>query len=580
MKTFSVLGGMMRHQAAQRAASAPGSGHARRNAGAIAGAATLLSIVLLVGAHAQPAADAPPRRKLPNVVFILADDVGFGDLGVYGGKVPTPNLDRLAQQGMRFTDAHSPAALCAPSRFSMLTGSHPYRNGRAGGSWDVNVSSGFSHNGHLTRAGRHVTVGEILQNAGYRTAFFGKMHLGGDVRDGDGEPIRDKDKLNTMDFSRGIGDGLGEHGFDYWLGLPSGIQHEPYAYFENGRFVPVDPGKPADNSSTRLLNDGFYLVSGNGLSEIVEAAKVPARGDVDYDSSQAGIRLTNAAVDFIDSHVEANRASGKEQPFLVYFASQAIHVPHSPPFDFDGDPGTIDEQVYGRTGAMTSDVLYELDLQVGRIIAKLEEKGIADDTLIFFTSDNGALWPHITRYGDPAHDNNGPLRDYKASVYEGGHRVPFIAKWGDGTAAGSVIPPDTVSDQLIMGQDWVATMYELTGQDMQEDQAMDSLSLLPVLTGRQSEREPLREFALYQAGFAYEGAIREGSLVLVVDNEVGARELYDLATDLGQERDLIDLEEYRDTVARLYRKFRTYNDHDDGTVEPRTTEPYRIAPGR
>ncbi|MDH5824449.1 sulfatase-like hydrolase/transferase [Luteimonas sp. RD2P54] len=538
-----------------------------------------LAALLMAGAQAGTAGDEPPPGSgAPNVVFILADDVGYGDLGAYGGKVPTPNLDRLARQGMRFTDAHSPAALCAPSRFSLMTGSHPYRNGRPGGSWDINNSSGFSHNGARTRAGRHITVGEVMRAAGYRTAFFGKMHLGGDVYDSEGRVIRDKNALNTMDFSRGIGDGPDRHGFDYWLGLPSGIQHEPYAYFENGRFAPVDPARPADNSSTRLLEDGFYLVSGNGLSEIVEAAKVPARGDVDYDSSQAGIRLTDAAVDFIDRHVEENRERGRERPFLLYFASQAIHVPHSPPFDFDGDPSTIDEQVYGRTGAMTSDVLYELDLQVGRIVAKLEEEGIADRTLIFFTSDNGALWPHVAHYGDPAHDNNGPFRDYKASVYEGGHRVPFIARWGDGTAGGSVVPPGTVSDQLIMGQDWVATMYQLTGQDMQEDQALDSVSLLPVLTGRQPEDEPLREFALYQGGDAYEGAIREGSLVLVVDDKAGARELYDLAADPAQEHDLSGLPAYRETVARLHRKFLTYNDHRDDTVEPRTTRPFRRGP--
>jgi arylsulfatase A-like enzyme len=221
-------------------------------------------------------------------------------------------------------------------------------------------------------------------------------------------------------------------------------------------------------------------------------------------------------------------------------------------------------------------VLYELDLQVGKIIAKLEEEGIADDTLILFTSDNGALWPDITHYGDPEHDNNGPLHDYKASIYEGGHRVPFIAKWGDGTVAGSKIAPGTVSDQLIMGQDWVATMYELTRQNMQEDQAMDSVSLLPVLTGQQLESKPLREFALYQAGDAYVGAVREGSMVLVVDKNNEATELYDLATDLGQKNNLIDAAIHRETVARLRKKFLTYNDHKDDTVEPRTTQPFRV----
>lgn len=516
------------------------------------------------------------NTELPNVVFILADDVGYGDIGVYGGKVPTPNIDRLAEQGMRFTDAHSPAALCAPSRFSLLTGSYPYRNGRPGGSWDVNNSSAFSYNGDRTKAGRHITVGEVMQNAGYRTAFFGKMHLGGTVYDSTGNVIREKAKLNTMDFSRGVDDNLNNHGFDYWLGLLSGIQHEPYAYFENGKFRPINPDNPADNSSTRLLNDGFYHVGDNGLSEIVEAAKIPARGDVDYNSSQAGIILTEGAVDFIDKHLRKNEVNGEDQPFMLYFSSQAIHVPHTPPFDFDGDPSTIDEQVYGVTGAMTSDVLYELDLQVGKIIGKLEDEGIADNTLIIFTSDNGALWPNITRYGDPEHDNNGPLRDYKASIYEGGHRVPFIAKWGDGSEAGSVIQPGTVSNQLIVGHDWVATMYEITQQPMEEDQAMDSESLLPILTGHQAEDDPLHEFILYQAGFAYDGAIREGDLVLVVDRNNQATELYDLSTDLAQETNLIGEKSYKETINRLLAKFLKYNDHNNETVHPRTTQAFRV----
>ena len=519
-------------------------------------------------------AETITKEELPNVVFILADDVGYADLGIYGGKVPTPNLDSLARQGIRFTDAHSPAALCAPSRFSLLTGSYPYRNGRPEGSWDVNYSSGFSHNGDRTKAGRHITVAEIMQNAGYRTAFFGKMHTGGSVYNANGEVIREKAKLNTMDYSRGVEDALDDHGFDYWFGLLSGIQHEPYAYFENGRFHPIDLRNPANNSSTRLFSDGFYRMSDNGLSEIVEARHVPARGDVDYDSSQAGIIFTNGAIDFIDRHQQEIEKTGKDRPFMLYFASQAIHVPHTPPFDFDGDPATINEPVSGVTGAVTSDVLYELDLQVGKIMKKLKDEGIAENTLIIFTSDNGALWPQVTKFADPDHDNNGPLRDYKASVYEGGHRVPFIAKWGDGTKAGSIISPGSVSNQTITGLDWVATMYELTQQNMQEDQAKDSASLLPVLTGKQPESEPLHEFILYQ-GSAYEGAIREGDLVLLVTREKEATELYDLSQDIGQKNNLIQKKEYKDTIERLKKKFLTYNDYDNATVTPRTTKVFK-----
>ncbi|HET7360851.1 MAG TPA: sulfatase-like hydrolase/transferase, partial [Salinimicrobium sp.] len=189
----------------------------------------LCASLIFSTANAQNQNDKNGVSESPNVVFILADDVGYGDLGIYGGKVPTPNLDKLARQGMRFTDAHSPAALCAPSRFSLLTGSYPYRNGRPGGTWDVNNPSGFSINGDRTEAGRHITVAEVMQNAGYETAFIGKSHLGGNVYNEKGELIREKSKLNTMDYSRGVENNLTQHGFDYVYSLLSGIQHEPYA---------------------------------------------------------------------------------------------------------------------------------------------------------------------------------------------------------------------------------------------------------------------------------------------------------------------------------------------------------------
>ncbi len=540
-------------------------------------ATALTSLMVLSACNAQEAQSNQQSKTLPNVIFFLADDVGYGDIGVYGGKVPTPNIDQLAAQGMRFTDAHAPAALCAPSRFSLMTGSYPYRNGRPGGSWDVNFSSGFSVNGERTQAGKHLTVGDIMQQAGYQTAFFGKMHFGGDVRDEQGNLIRLKNKLNTMDFAKGVGDSINQHGFDYSYGMQSGIQHEPYAFFENGKFVPINPDNPADNSSTHILTNGFFRVSDNGLSEIVEAPKNnPARADVDYDSSQVGIALTNKALDFMQRHQDANQANNENRPFMLYFASQAIHVPHTAPFDYDGDPSTIDEQIMGKTGAVTSDVLYEVDVQLGKLVNKLKELGIADNTLIIFTSDNGALWPSITHYGDPEHDNNGPYRGYKADIYEGGHRVPFIIKWGDGSDAGSIIKPGSESDQLVINHDWVATMYELTGQNMQEDQAMDSTSLMPILKGTQPNDQPLHPFVIYQAGFSYDGAIREGSWILMVDKDNKATELYDLSTDLAQQHNLIDVSEHAERVARLRDKFLTYNDHNNDTNEPRTTRAYQV----
>lgn len=507
-------------------------------------------------------------KQLPNVIFILADDIGYGDLGSYGGQLPTPNLDDLAEDGIRFTDAHAPAALCAPSRFAMLTGSYPYRSHKAGGAWNTNTPSIFSDPYGHTEAGRKITIGEVLQNAGYRTAFFGKSHLGGDVRDDSGKLIRNQKDLGRMDFKYGVHNSINEYGFDYSYFLPSGIQHEPFAFFENGFFAPVDPVKPADNRSTKLWLNGTYEGE-NGVSEIVEHRKKPGRGDVDYSSSQVGIMLVNKALSFIDMHLQQNNISGDNKPFLLYYASQAIHVPHTTPKDFDGDPSKINEAINGVTGGTTGDFIYELDVQVGKILRKLEDEGLAENTIVFFTSDNGALWPRICDFGNPKHDNNGPFRGYKASVYEGGHRVPFIIKWPGKIEAGRV------SDETVLAQDWVATMYEIARQDMEEDQAMDCSSLLPLITGAKTDHQSLHPFIIYQDGFAYDGAIREGDWVLLVNRENKATELYNLEKDIQQEHNLIDERQYKELINRLRNKFLKYNDHKDETLEPRTTKAFR-----
>lgn len=508
-------------------------------------------------------------EKLPNVLFILSDDIGYGDLGCYGGKIPTPNLDKLATSGIRFTDAHSPAALCAPSRFSMLTGSYPYRSYMSGGAWNTNSASIFSDPFKHTKAGHKITVAEILQRAGYRTAFFGKSHLGGDIRDKDGELIRKEEEISKMDFSKGVHNSINEYGFDYSYSLPSGIQHEPFAFFENGFYSPVKPTNPGDNRSTKFWKNGRYEGE-NGISEIVEHEKRPGVGDVDYNSSQIGIMLVNKSINFIDNHLQNNRIRGEEKPFLLYFASQAIHVPHTPPNYYAGDDTVIKRKIKGTTGGATSDFVYELDIQVGKLLQKLDKEGLTENTIVFLASDNGALWPRVCNYGNPEHDNNGSLRDYKASVYEGGHRVPFIIKWP------GKIKPGIVSDEPVLAQDWVATMYEIAQQNMDEDQAMDCTSLLSLITGKRNSKEPLHPFILYQAGFAYDGAIREGDWVLMVNRENKATELYNLKNDLAQEKNLIENAEYQTKIIRLCETFLKHNDHRNETQEPRTTVSYKV----
>ena len=178
------------------------------------------------------------------------------------------------------------------------------------------------------------------------------------------------------------------------------------------------------------------------------------------------------------------------------------------------------------------------------------------------------MWPRVCDYGNSEHDNNGPLRNYKASVYEGGHRVPFIIKWP------GKVKPGVVSDEPVLAQDWVATMYEITNQNMEEDQAMDCTSLLPLITGAKIDDSPVHPFLIYQAGYAYDGAIREEDWVLLVNRESKATELYNLGTDLAQENNLIEKPEHRELIERLRLKFLKHNDHKNETLEPRTTKAY------
>lgn len=501
-------------------------------------------VLATAGAGGALAAEspAPPDSDHPDVVFILADDIGWNDLSCYGGGIPTPNLDRLAREGMRFTDAHAPAAVCAPSRFGVMTGSNPNRTGRPSGAWYVSSPCIFDEGGERTAAGRHLTVGEILQRAGWRTAFFGKMHFGGTVHDTAGNVIRRVHAIGGMDFGRGIEESLNEHGFDLVLGLPSGIQHEPFAWFLNGKFHPIDPRDPPDNRSVRVLEEPRAGV-----------------GDRNWDTARVGVDLANAATAFI-------RESAARR-FLLYYSSQAMHRPYVPAERF-GD-GEDAPRVAGTTGGPDSDLIVELDLQVGRILDELDRAGLAARTIVFFTSDNGAAAPRGP-HRDPRRGGNGPFRGSKASLYEGGHRVPFLVRWGDGTPEGSRIAPGTVSDELVLTQDWVATMYDLAGEEMEEDQAMDSATLLPLLLGRQPEGVPLHDFVITQGGDPRSGAIRRGSLVLFVDRLGEARRLYDLAVDPGEEHDLIDDPAYRDRRREMLAMFLRHDD-PDAPSEPRTT---------
>jgi arylsulfatase A len=327
---------------------------------------------LIIGA-CTPAGDSPP-----NIVLILADDLGFGDLGSYNpdSRIPTPNLDRLAAEGIRFTDAHSPSSVCTPTRYGIITGQYGWRTRLKRG-----VLHGYSPN--LIDTSR-TTVASLLQDNGYTTAVIGKWHLGL----GDSEPV---------DYGRPLSPGPRDHGFDYFFGIPASLDMTPYVYVENEYVLalPTDSIGPGSES----YESGGPFWRGGPIA--------PGFQHIDVHP-----RLTEKAVEFIES------STGK--PFFLYLPLASPHTPWLPTAAFSGVSQAGD---YGDFTAM-------VDATVGEVMAALERIGQSERTLIIFTSDNGSYWPagFIEQY---EHRSNGNWRGMKADIWESGHRVPFDRPHGD-----------------------------------------------------------------------------------------------------------------------------------------------------
>ena len=407
-------------------------------------AAALLGLLAVHG--------APAMGATPNIVVILADDIGWGDLRVYNpaSRIPTPNLDALANAGMRFTHAHASAAACAPTRYAALTGNYQWRGRRSWGTWNFQDSS-------QVLPGQQ-TLGNILGQAGYVTGFVGKWHMGGDFLQIGSDDITREQSL--ADLARPFGGGPRALGFDYSFALLEGIQSAPYAYFENDVLF----GDPA------LLRD--WLPGTYGLSRVEKAG----RGMAYWDSSAVGADLMTRAKEFITTPREAGL------PFFLYFASSEAHAPFTPPMSYFGSP------VRGVTGTCPRrDMVYELDLAVGELVATLAAEGLLENTLIVFTSDNGGN----NECGD---DTSGPdFVGQKFQIKEGGHRVPFIVRW-DGS-----VPAGTVRRQLIGVQDLAATLASIVGVPLGPDQARDSFNMAPVWLEGRADTEPVRRHLIAEA---------------------------------------------------------------------------------
>ena len=445
-----------------------------------AAAVAALAATLLHVAPGARAADA----AAPNVVVIMADDIGLGDLSHYHRQrsgtepvVETPHIDALIAAGLSFTDAHSPASLCAPTRFSMLTGNYSYRNDNPWGVWSPWADAQIDP--------QWTTVARIAKAGGYRTSFFGKWGLGG---------MWAKRKA---DFAR-IEAGALSFGFDHAFELPQGIQNPPYAAYENRAWM-----KLADDSELITLP---VEQTGYDPKELKKTARERrGKGDSNWDPSEIGPLLAERAV----THIAKLTAETTEAPFYLYYCSQAVHVPHAPSKQLNGEP------IAGTTPGKHGDMIRELDAQVGAIVAALKAGGVYENTLLIFTSDNGGLVIDRALI-DAGHVSSNGLRGKKGAIHEGGHRVPFVAVWPGHIAPGST------SHEPIVGHDTVATIAALAGQAIDREVVKDSANLLPIFRGESTGTR--HSVLMHRSESGPSWALREGAWKLILEADYGKKE--------------------------------------------------------
>jgi arylsulfatase A-like enzyme len=391
------------------------------------------------------------------------------------------------------------------------------------------------------------TLGGLLQRAGYHTAMVGKLHLGGTFA-----RRQARGGAPANDFTQRFRGGPLDLGFDRSFLLLSGVQAPPYAFFEDDRLV-GDPGR------LRHWRKGLY-----GASIVPR----PGLGSPDWDSREAGPRLTQRAIEFLEEHTETNRRTGAARPFFLFYASPAMHPPFTPP---DGLLGTA---VAGETFSAASDMLHELDVTVGKLLDSLRSLELLDDTLILFSSDNGA-W-RLDEMIEHGHAANGTLKGWKGQIWEGGHRIPLVASWGDGTPTGAKIQPGSRSDHVVGLQDVYATLAALVGQPVAQDQGLDSMSFLNELLGcgEAFDRNLLVQGSLGdpndpKARASRVRMIRDGRWKLIVSPVGDPVALFDLGEDLEEAVDRLGDPAQADRISRMRKLY-------DATVESDRSTPAHV----
>jgi len=432
------------------------------------------------------------RAARPNIVFILVDDMGYGDAGCYNpdSKIPTPNIDSLAREGMRFTDAHASGPLCHLSRYGLMTGRYPFR---------TNVS--LWRKQPVIEEGR-VTVASLLASQGYHTAMVGKWHLG----------------FKENGYDKPLPGGPVDRGFDSYFGIRASTDIPPYFYIRGNQAVMPPTGRISANNS-----DGWSPIQGAFWRA----------GGIAPDLELKGVlpKFTDEAVKVIKDHAAAQG----DKPLMLYLAYPAPHTPWLPSKEF---LGSSQASMYG-------DFTVMVDAMIGRVLKALDQTGMTEETLVVFSSDNGPVWyeEDVKRLD---HDSSGGLRGMKSDAWECGHRMPFIVRWPGKVKSGSV------SQQTICFTDMLATFAGVTGAKLPEDAGPDSVDMSPVLLGQQPEDKPIRDALVIRSGGGLM-TIRMGDWKLIDGLGSGGfskpsrikpgpgeppGQLYNLANDVGETKNL------------------------------------------
>lgn len=450
----------------------------------------------------------------PNIVIIYADDMGYGDLACQNpdSKIPTPNLDKLAQEGARFTDGHSSSGICSPSRYALLTGRYHWRDFHS-------VVGAF---GQPRFKAKRLTLPEMLRAKGYYTGCIGKWHLGWDWN-AIKRPNAKPDKKNgyspdDFDWSKPVPGGPLDHGFDYYFGDGT-INFPPYCWVENDRIVEA-PTVPLSLQG-RQTKEGSWEFRGGPMVR-------------DWDPYKVLPTLTEKGVQWI-------KQQKKNRPFFLYFALPSPHAPIVPSEEFQGQT----------TAGGYGDYMYQTDDVAGQLLQALDEKGLRDNTIVVFTSDNGPEKYAFERTRNVNHRSMGALRGVKRDIWEGGHRVPFVVRWP------GVIEPGRVSSALISQIDLMATFAEIVGCDLPEDAAEDSFNQIAVWKDN-ADRTAVRSSHVHNT-YKDRYAMRKDNWLLIdyktgsmtemphwfiednsydIDMPNGA--LYNLNEDIGQRKNRID----------------------------------------